>query len=329
MSKYKNKDDIVLLSLLKKHKPLIRSAAYDAYAGIFIRFFLDCTNNQLSFEECVNIYNESFAALNEQILEGAISIPLKMSILQYLLGIGSQCIQSKQLHHPLTNFDKHLAGISKYAAGDVLLAMAVQLGEKDHTIFNTIYEVYQEDANNLVNSKGSLKNQEANDYFSDAMLKLKSNIDNKKVNPPLSTTLFNYFILIFWRLTRDKEKLKPKKDIAKEEDFPDNNKDTLPIEITSLLDHENVRTDDEEGNDLIDFLIQFSKRFDFDSKELLFEELIAPLNDVTKEIFRYYYIEEMTFKEIAIKLGSPHTEGSCKTAHHRGLNKLREIFGIH
>lgn len=344
MSKYRYLDDAVLLALLLKEKDAIWQTAYAVFREPFVRFFQQLSTDTISIDEYLEVYEQSFTILALEISNEAIRSPLHTYLFHYLLIIGKKIMDKE---HRSTwkgiGFKEALDHTSKYLAQDILLQLAVQMKDRD-TVFSEFYKTYSQPAHDLINHKGNFKNKEAEDSYSDAMLTFWKNMIEKIIQSPFKGLLFNYFLVIFWRKTRDDTRIRTqqkKKTSENEEALTTHElgKKSKEWRVDMQEWQAYLKEPEAENNPYVEYLIEkwrVLQRFDFEEDEALAIQIIEQTEGRLKTILQLRYLEGLSFKDIAAQLDAlkktahnePETADTIRKAHFDGIKKLRKILNI-
>ncbi len=292
-------DETVLVALLKKtdHSSLVWQLTYQKFNEHFIEFFQP--NDGLSITRIQNVFDEVFPILISSLNQKTSNLNQSLFSLLLILGCNLlDCAYSKN----------QMIKVAPYLAGEVL----VQLIQANHTqCLYCLFSHYKEPTMVILNNKyGSYFNVSPQEIYGEAIMVLKNNIEEGKLEFPMRSRLFTYFFLI-----------------ARNKYLSLGNKMKGLVFYSDLIDFESkLNTTDSVGyfNNGNESQCPILKNLlDSPNKEV-FKKLLDTFHIDEHELLRLRFEEGLRFKEIGKLLHLK--EATCRKRLHDSIKRWKKQF---
>ncbi len=294
-------DDTVLAALLKKtdRSNMVWQLTFKKFNKNFIDYFQ--SNQTLSSTQIQAVFEEVFPRLINNLNQSPLN--LNQTLFSLLLVMGCNSFNSPDSKNQMNK-------VAPYLAGEIL----VQLIQANHTrCLYYLFSQYKEPTMVILNNKyGSYFSVAPLEIYGEAIMVLKNNIEQGKLEFPMRSRLFTYFFLI-----------------ARNKYLALGNKMKGLVFYPDLMDFETkLNPKDSQdyfnsGNEIICPILK--KLLEGPNKEV-FKKLLETFHNDEHELLRLRFEEGLRFKEIGKLLHLK--EATCRKRLHDSLKRWKKQFFI-
>ncbi len=294
-------DDLVLATMLKKSDPtqLVWKITFRVFFTAFYQGFRQ--NKRLNKNQMRANFNKAFASLIKNLTENP--FVLKQTLFARLLEE-----ESENKHSFSKENQVNIA--TPYLAGEILVQL---IRAKDAQCFYHLFNQYKEPTMAILNHKyDRYFNVSPEEIYGEAMMILRSNIENGKLKSPMKSRLFTYFFLI----ARNKY-LSLGNEMKGLTFFPD---------LMAFESKLNLTTQEPSFVYAFESLCPVLKGLLDNSKKEFFKSLINTFHRDEHELLRLRFEEGLRFREIGKRMHLK--EATCRKRLHDSIKRWKKQYFI-
>lgn len=294
-------DDTVLASLLKKSDPtqLVWQVTFQKFKNAFVQYFKAL--KKLEVNQVQDVFREAFSILVKSLAQDASK--LKQTLFTRLIEVGHKILSSAPPENQM-----NIA--APYLAGEILILL---IQAKDTRCLDHLFSQYKEPTMIILKHKyGQCFNVLPQEIYGEAIMILKNNIEQGRIQLPMKSRLFTYFFLI----ARNKY-LELGNKMKGLTFYPD-----LMAFETKL----NPKDPEAYLNNEIESICPTLKVLLDSSNKEVFKKLLNTFHMDEHELLRLRFEEGLRFREIGKRLQLK--EATCRKRLHDSIKRWKKQFFI-